>query len=127
MYVYAHVYTYVNSSDMNDYELPQIRYLLLDSIYPKWRPVDRWGKILFQPCFLPQLYPNRWFCFPDVSLSTVGVLWVSLPSFITDVERDQCSHIFKPRLQTIYVSFARNKQNLIVFPIVRDCSLIHTW
>lgn len=84
--------------------------------------IDR-RKIPFHPCLLSQLYPNEWFSFPDVSLSTVGVLWVFLAFFPHRFWKgSECSHILKPRLQTIYASFSRNKQNLIVFPIVRACS-----
>lgn len=55
--VYAHVYTYVNSTDMNDDELQQMFYWLLDSIYSKSSPIDREEKNSISAMFYSPTLP----------------------------------------------------------------------
>lgn len=108
--VYAHVYTHVNSTDMNDYQLQQVCDQHLDIICPKLRPVNRQRKnsisTLLSTPTLPKLVIFFSRCVPFHSRCALGFSHLLSSQMLKGIR--VFSYIQTRITNHICASFARN-------------------
>lgn len=108
--MYAHVYTHVNSTDMNDYQLQQVCDQHLDIICPKLRPVNRQRKnsisTLLSTPTLPKLVIFFSRCVPFHSRCALGFSHLLSSQMLKGIR--VFSYIQTKITNHICASFARN-------------------
>lgn len=129
MYVFTWIYVHMCANSIDKIVLCSKISYLLSGIYLRPICVDKLRDYSW-PCSLPQLCLFAYyFSSPGMSICTVCVLNFShILSFPHGYWKwSVYSHISKPRSQTVYASFARNINSLVMLPIVRALSSVHVW